>query len=100
MALGTETGKVISVVCNEKEKKERGAKTVLDLSEVQEPVKGLQQLLLPNDRLLLLVSTPKRLYAFCGPRQLEALGNSYPDAAGAADWALPACLRGGIQGWP
>lgn len=70
------------MVCDEKERKERGGKVILDLSALKEPVRGLQQLPLQNDRLLLLLSTPTRLYAFCGPRDLGALPATYPTASG------------------
>lgn len=48
---------------------------------------GLRQLPLRNQRLLLLLSTPTRLYAFIGPATLEGLGAAYPPSAG--DTHLP-----------
>jgi len=77
IALGTAAGSVLSLVCDEKEKKERGAKAFLD-STAGESVTGLAQLLLPSGGLLLLLATPTCLYAFRSPdNTLEALGAAY-----------------------
>lgn len=82
IAIGTESGTLVSIACDEKEKKEHGGKIVLDLSSLNEAVSGLQQLPLPDDRLLLLLSTPSRLYAFSGAADLESVAANYPPAAG------------------
>ena len=77
MAVGTAQGSVIAVSFGEKEKKERGGKAVLDMSPSVEPIKGIVQLPLPQNQVLLLISTAKHLYAFRGSNSLEKLGDSY-----------------------
>lgn len=77
IAVGTSEGKVVALSMEEKEKKERGGKTVLDISSGAQPIRGLAQLTIHQSRLLLLVSTPSRLYAFAGPDSLERLGEAY-----------------------
>ena len=82
---------VLELVVDEKDKKEKGGKVVLDLSAAGEPVHGLQQLPLPNDRLLVLLTTPKRLYAFAGAGGLEAALSGYQDTSGRQ---APRCYCG------
>ena len=80
--MGTASGTVFSLVCDEKDKKERGPKAVLDMA-ANEAVKGLAQLPLPKGGLLLLLSTPTHLYVFRGPNDsLEALGGAYQGTSG------------------
>lgn len=75
--MGTAQGSVIAVSFEEKEKKEKGGKVVLDMSASAESVKGIAQLPMPQNQLLLLISTAKHLYAFTGSTSLEKLGDSY-----------------------
>ena len=77
IAIGTAQGVLISVSFEEKEKKERGGKPFVDLSATGEPIRGLAQLPMGQDRLLLLVSSTQRLHAFHGPNSLDKLGGSY-----------------------
>ena len=77
MAIGTVQGSVIAVSFEEKEKKEKGGKAVLDMSASAEPIRGIAQLPMPPNQLLLLISTAKHLYAFTGSSSLEKLGDSY-----------------------
>ena len=46
-------------------------------------MRGLTQHALPGGRLLVLVTTPSRLYSFAGPGPLKSLFAEYPaDASG------------------
>ena len=54
------------------------------VQETGEPVRGLTQHAVPGGRLLVLVTTPSRLYCFAGPEPLKSLFAEYPaDASGA-----------------
>ena len=48
------------------------------VQETGEPVLGLTQHALPNGRLLVLVTTPSRLYSFAGPGPMKSLFAEYP----------------------
>ncbi|KAK9789373.1 hypothetical protein WJX73_010275 [Symbiochloris irregularis] len=79
--LGTNAGLVFDLSVEASDKRDRGSKKVLDLGDVREPVKGLRQLPLVNRRLLVLLTTPSRLYAFTGTAPLATLFAQYPDPA-------------------
>ncbi len=69
-------------------------KELYNFEDMPEPIRGLEQRELPEDRMLVLVATPTRLYVFVGGPTLEALFVSYPDSAGGRmlslkDIALP-----------
>lgn len=91
VAVGTTQGNIIALCFEEKEKKERGGKVVLDMSAIGETIKGIAQLPLPQERLLLLVSTSKRLYAFTGSSSLEKLGESYQ--VSPSELPCPSCCK-------
>ena len=80
--MGTASGAVLSLVCDEKDKKERGPKVVLEMA-APGSIKGLALLPLPKGGLLLLLSTPTHLCVFQGPTEsLEALGGAYQGSSG------------------
>lgn len=68
---------MLSLAIEEKEKKERGGQVILDLSALGDPITGIAQLPVLQEKLLLLISTPRRLHAFTGNDGLEALGSLY-----------------------
>lgn len=80
--LGTNAGMLFDFSIESSDKKERKVNRVLDLGDVREPIKGLQQLPLPGNRLMVLASTPSRLYAFTGSTPVQTLFAGYPDPAG------------------
>lgn len=82
LLLGSTAGMVFEVSLESTDRKEKAAKRVLDLGDVREPIKGLLQLPLPSHRLLVLVATPSRLYAFAGSTPLATLFADYPDPSG------------------
>lgn len=82
IAVGTTDGKLVAVSFEEKEKKERGGKVFLGMSEEGEAIHGIAQLPLQQGQLLLLLATAKRLQAFVGPTSLEKLGEGYHTRSG------------------
>ena len=84
MLLGSNAGLVFDFSMDAGDKRERGSKRVLDLGDVREPIRGLRQLPLAGSRLLVLLATPSRLYAFTGAPPLASLLAQYPDPAGGS----------------
>ena len=66
------------------------------VQETGEPVRGLTQQALPGGRLLVLVTTPSRLYSFAGPGPAKTLFAEYPaDASGAPSTLVQVMCRTG-----
>ena len=83
IALGTDDGRIFSLVCDEKDKKEKVGQGWLVSEENKEKIIGIHQIPLKKERTLLLVSTACRLSVFTGPQSIEALGAGYKGAHGA-----------------
>lgn len=82
IAIGTTGGQLYETSLEEKEKKEKPLKLLYDLSELNEPIVGLQMetsSVGPQVRYFLMAITPTRLYSFTGLGSLEATFSAYVD---------------------
>lgn len=82
--LGTDTGKLLEVVLDEKDKRDAPVRQLYDFEDALEPIRGLEHQALQGDKSLVLVATPTRLYVLVGGPTLEAVFASYPESAGAS----------------
>lgn len=82
IAIGTSNGKIMSLVCDEKDKKEKLGQAWSVSEEHEEQIMGVCQVPLKHKRVLLLVSTASKMYAFTGPESIQQIGANYRGAHG------------------
>lgn len=82
IVIGTTGGQLYEACVEEKEKKERPLKLLYELTELQEPIVGLQMEMggtSPHMQYYLMAITPTRLYSFTGLVSLETVFSAYVD---------------------
>ena len=77
LLLGTATGAVLELQIDEKDKRDRAPKQVLQMPGPPEPIYGLCQHAWSGDRLLVLLATPSQLSVYVGKGTAETLFESY-----------------------
>ena len=89
VVLGDDAGGLHSFAADERDRRDRAAAPLYALEgRACAPITGLQQHVLAGGRVLVLVATATRLYAFAGEPTLQAVFSAYPESSGAP---MPAC---------